>query len=130
MDAATPAYRPLKVLFRFKFIVSARLIARYACADDGDDMPSFRVAHIREQGQDMLLFPLDRSFGYKTDDDQSEILSELEERAHGAGLAGRAVAVWEAGGGTRFLGPRPWHGFLQSINMRFVLHRVNRSICW
>ena len=93
-------------------------------------MPSFDVAHIREQGQDMILFPLDDSFGYKTSDDQRSILANLQQRARGAGLAGQAVAVWESAGLTHTLGPRPWAGFLRSLSMGAVLASVNKSISW
>jgi hypothetical protein len=93
-------------------------------------MPSFNVAHLREQGQDMLLFPLDSGFGRKTSSDQRSILGELEVRAHHAGLAGRAAAVWESGGRTYTLGPPNWAGFLRSLSMRAVLANVNREISW
>ncbi|APR51913.1 hypothetical protein CA223_07275 [Sphingomonas koreensis] len=93
-------------------------------------MPSFDVAHIREQGQDMLLFPLDHSFEHKTSTEQNALVNELQLRANRAGLAGKAVGVWQCGRQTRFLGPVPWHGFLQSIDMRFVLSNVNRELSW
>ena len=93
-------------------------------------MPSFNVAHIREQGQDMLLFPLDDSFDYKSSTEQNSTVAQLQMRARSAGLAGRAVAVWERGSETRFLGPPQWRGFLQSIDMGFVLANVNREISW
>ena len=57
-------------------------------------MPSFDVAHIREQGQDMIIFPVNDSFARKSNSEQDRVLSILEERAHGAGLAARAVAIW------------------------------------
>lgn len=62
-------------------------------------MPSFKLAHIREQGQNMLLFPLDSNFGFKTSSEQNSIVEELEDRAHAAGwlvgppCSGRAVAA-------------------------------------
>jgi hypothetical protein len=93
-------------------------------------MPSLKAAHIREQGQDMIIFPLDHVFGLKASSEQSEALAELEFRAHAAGLAGQAVAVWESGSRMHFLGPRPWHTFLQSINMRWVWANVNKEISW
>ena len=40
-------------------------------------MPKFKVAHLREQGQNMLLFPLDSSFHHKSPDEQSVIVGEL-----------------------------------------------------
>lgn len=93
-------------------------------------MPQFDVAHIREQGQDMLLFPLDDSFDHKPQFQQNALLAELQMRAHQAGLGGRAVAIWERGGRTYTLGPQPWQGFLRSIDMRFVLRNVNQEIRW
>jgi hypothetical protein len=93
-------------------------------------MPSFKVAHITEQGQDMLLFPLDASFGLKGPVIQDKALAELQARAHGAGLSGRAVAVWEEGNKTMSIGPEPWKAFLASLSMRFVLKHVNKTISW
>lgn len=93
-------------------------------------MPTFKLAHIREQGQNMLLFPLDRSFGYKSAAEKREILEELEDRAHGAGLAGRAAAIWESGGRTYTFGPKLWAGFLRSISIRQVMASVNSSLSW
>ena len=93
-------------------------------------MPKFKAAHIREQGQNMIIFPLDSSFGSKASSDQSEALSDLEFRANDAGLEGRAVVVWESRNGMYFLGPTPWHGFLRGISLRWVLANVNREISW
>ncbi|WP_082482793.1 hypothetical protein [Methylobacterium sp. Leaf123] len=94
-------------------------------------MPSFDVAHLHKQGQDMIIFPLDRSFGYKSDREQSEILAELEERANNAGLRGTAVAVWDGGGGrSAFRAPRPWHPFFSTFGLRDVLRNVNKQISW
>jgi hypothetical protein len=93
-------------------------------------MPSFKVAHIHEQGQDMLLFPLDAAFGLKGPVIQDKALAELQARAHGAGLSGHAVAVWEEGNRTRSVGPKAWEAFLASLSMQFVLKRVNKTISW
>ncbi len=93
-------------------------------------MPRLKAAHINEQGKNMIIFPLDGSFGNKTEQGRSEILEELERRAHAAGLAGRAVAIWQRGNQTHYLGPRPWHAFLQSISMRWVLANVNKELSW
>lgn len=93
-------------------------------------MPSFKAAHIHEQGQNMIIFPLNGSFGSKSSSDQSEALVELEYRANNAGLAGQAVAVWESGNRMYFIGPRPWQGFLQNISMRWVWANVNKEISW
>jgi hypothetical protein len=96
----------------------------------GLEMPSIKVAHLREQGQEMLLFPLSSSFGFKPSLDQNSILADLERLAHRAGLAGKAAAFWEAGGRTYFLGPRPWFSFLQRISLAMVWANVNREISY
>lgn len=93
-------------------------------------MRSFDVAHVREQGQNMLLFPLDGSFQHRSSSDQNATLNELQYRANRAGLAGSAALIWESGGRTMTLGPKPWAGFLRSINLHFVLRNVNREISW
>ncbi len=93
-------------------------------------MPRFKAAHVREQGQDMIIFPLDGAFDHKPDSAKAQLLRELEVRANRAGLAGGAVAVWEIGGRTRFMGPRPWHGFLRGLSLRIVLANVNQEISW
>jgi hypothetical protein len=49
-------------------------------------MPRFKVAHLREQGQDMIIVPLDSGFGSKIRHDQDSIIGELQIRAHAARL--------------------------------------------
>ena len=93
-------------------------------------MPSLKAAHIREQGQNMIIFPLDHTFGHKSDRDRSLALNELEQRARASGLAGRAVAFWESANRTHFIGPRPWHPFLGGLSMRDVMASVNMEINW
>lgn len=93
-------------------------------------MPSLKAAHIREQGQNMIIFPLSSAFGSQSSSAQSAALAELERRANAAGLAGHAVAVWESGNRMYFLGPSRWQGFLRSINMHWVQKNVNKEISW
>jgi hypothetical protein len=41
-------------------------------------MPRFKVAHLHEQGQDMIVVPLDSSFGRKVSQDQHDIITDLQ----------------------------------------------------
>lgn len=93
-------------------------------------MPNFKLAHVHEQGQNMLLFPLDGGFAHKTSAQQNAILRELEDRAHAAGLAGRAAVFWTIGNRTYSLGPPTWRNFLSSFSIQRVLASVNKSISW
>jgi hypothetical protein len=94
-------------------------------------MPRFNVAHLHEQGQDMIVVPLDSSFGRKVSQDQNDIITDLQIHARSAGMAGTVVPVWDNGGGRMaFIAPRPWHPFFQSINFRVVAMNVNRELYW
>lgn len=94
-------------------------------------MPNLKVAHVRQQGVDLIIAPLDHDFGYKTPQDQREIVGEIQVRARSAGLAGTVVPVWDSGGGRMsFIAPQPWHPFFRSLSLRSVWSNVNREISW
>jgi hypothetical protein len=94
-------------------------------------MPRFKVVHLNEQGQDMIIVPLDSGFGSKICQDQDSIIGELQIRARTAGLAGTVVPIWDNGGGRMaFIAPNSWHPFFRSINLRFVAMNINRELYW
>lgn len=93
-------------------------------------MPRFKVAHMREQGQDMVIIPLASDFEHKTDQEQRETIDSLQSHSHGAGLKGTVVPVWESSGRMRFIAPRPWHPFFQSISMQQVWANINKELSW
>ena len=94
-------------------------------------MPKFQVAHVKEQGVDLIIIPLDRSFNYKSEDEQRDVIDELQMRANGAGLAGTVVPVWDGGGGRmKFIAPQNWHPFFRSISLQRVAMSINREISW
>jgi hypothetical protein len=92
-------------------------------------MEAFEVAHIKEQGIDLIIILLNGSFGNKSKSEQETIVSQLQACATSAGLAGIVVPVWDAGGGRMsFLAPPNWHQFFQSINLSFVVKNINRKL--
>ena len=94
-------------------------------------MPTFQVAHIREQGTDLIIIPLDSSFGSRSAHEQQRILSEFQARANSAGLAGTAAFVWNGGGGRMaFFAPSNLHPFLRSVTLNWVSQNINRSLHW
>jgi hypothetical protein len=94
-------------------------------------MPHFKVAHIREQGQDMIIVPLDSAFGRKITSEQQSVRTELQARSRAAGLAGTVVPVWDDGFGRMgFFAPIGWRAFFESINLHWVFANVNREIYW
>jgi hypothetical protein len=93
-------------------------------------MPTYKVAHIREQGQDLVIIPLDSAFGHRSQDEQKHLLAEFEIHTSAAGLAGHVALVWDSGGRASFLGPKNWHQFLEGINLNYVISRLNKQISW
>jgi hypothetical protein len=92
-------------------------------------MSHFKVAHVREQGLDLIIVPLDSQFRFKTDVEQRETIAALQVCATRAGLAGAVVPVWDDGGGRMaFRAPRNWHPFFQSISLGFVAANINREL--
>jgi len=93
-------------------------------------MPRYKVAHIKEQGIDLIIVPLDSSFHHMSESEQSKILDELQARATAAGLAGTVVPIWTIGSRMGFIAPRNWHPFFRNISWDEVLMNVNREIYW
>jgi len=92
-------------------------------------MGSFDVAHIQEQGVDLMIVPLASSFGSRPTTAQKESMAALQGCARAAGLVGTVVAVWDAGGGRMgFLAPPQWHAFFRSIDLPFVARNINRRL--
>ena len=89
----------------------------------------FEVAHIREQGHDMVIFPLDSQIQHKSQKQQQEIMYALQRCAASARLRGDALLVWgDDQGRMHYLAPKNWHTFLNSINMIWVAQRVNKKL--
>lgn len=94
-------------------------------------MPKYQVAHLNEQGHDMVIFPLDANFGRLPGAEQDRELAVLGAQANRAGLRGTAVAVWDAGyGHVGFRGPVKCYPFLSGINLRYVMANLNRELSW
>lgn len=93
-------------------------------------MPNIRVAHLRQQGQDMVIVPLDQTFGYKSEREQSDVIDELQMRSASAGLRGTVVPVWDSSGRMAFIAPQPWHPFFRSISLAQVYSNLNKELHW
>ncbi len=92
-------------------------------------MKKIPVAHIQQQGVNLIIAPLESSFGYKTTTEQNQTAAFLQSCARTAGLAGTVVPVWDAGAGRMgFLAPSNWRAFFQSINLIFVRRNINREL--
>jgi hypothetical protein len=94
-----------------------------------DAMPTFQVAHLQRDGQDVIIVPVDRSFGKRSPSEQARIQEAFQRSAAAAAMAGVVVPVWEdATGRMAFRAPPPWHDFFKSIDMVYVATALNRSL--
>ena len=92
-------------------------------------MPTCQVAYLRRDGQDVILVPVDRSFGVRSPAEQSRIQEAFQRSAAAAEIPGVVVPVWEdAAGRMAFRAPPPWHDFFRSIDMVYVATALNRTL--
>ena len=92
-------------------------------------MQTYKIAHLREQGIDLIIIPVDSTFGMKTIHEQNIIVRNLQSCATSSGLEGTVVPVWDSGGGRMsFLAPQRWHSYFSSITLEFVYMNINRQI--
>ena len=94
-------------------------------------MPTVKVAHIHERGIDLIIVPLESTFGRESPKDQDWAISELQMRSGAAGLSGAVVPVWDGGAGQMaFIAPQRWHAFLSKITLLDVWENVNTESSW
>jgi hypothetical protein len=100
-----------------------------AAAKPADAMPTFQVAHLQHQGHDLIIVPVDRSFGGRSPSEQSRIQEAFQRSAATAAIPGVVVPVWEdASGRMAYRAPPPLHDFFKSIDMVYVATALNRSL--
>lgn len=93
-------------------------------------MPTFQIAHVREQGEDIIFILLDQSFARQTDESQAAQIAELQERANSAGLSGIVVPCWYEIHRWHFVGPPQWRALFESIPPGWVKQRLNHNLRW
>jgi len=91
-------------------------------------MASWKIAHLHQQGQDMIIVPLESAFGNKPGGMQSEFIEALQICAADAGLAGIVVPVWKAGSQFKFIAPQPWHPFFRSLHWNQIIANLNKTL--
>jgi hypothetical protein len=92
-------------------------------------MPTFQVAHLQHNGQDIIIVPVDRTFGKRSPAEQARIQEAFQRSAVCVEMNGVVVPVWEdAAGRMAFRAPPPWHAFLKSIDMVYVATALNRVL--
>lgn len=92
-------------------------------------MTRIPIAHLHEQGQDIIIVPLDRSFSHKSRAEQNRVVMTLQAAASSANLAGKVVPVWDAGSGRMaFIAPEQWFPFFRGLSLPLVARMLNREL--
>src|SRR5690349_6878944 len=92
-------------------------------------MKQFEIAHIKEQGVDIIIVPLHPTFASLDQVEKTRLLRVLQQGAKTSGLLGTVVPIWEVGvRGMAFLAPPPMHPFFLSIDLVFVEANINRQL--
>lgn len=91
-------------------------------------MKKFPIAHIKEQGVDLIIIPLDSSFGRRSERDQSQIINKLQDCASSAKLIGTVVPVWQDGQRMMFIAPNNWHPFFKSLTWSLIQANINKEL--
>lgn len=92
-------------------------------------MPTFQVAHLQHDGQDVVIVPVDRSFGARAPAEQARIQEAFQRSAAAAKIPGVVVPVWEdPSGRMAFRAPPAWQDFLKTIDMVYVATALNQTL--
>lgn len=95
-------------------------------------MARFDIVHTQAEGEEIIIIPLRRSFGDRSEEEQIRLVGGFQQRAAAANLNGVVVPVWNGGGtGTMlFMAPERLHAFLRSIDFEWVTANINKSLQW
>lgn len=92
-------------------------------------MAKYKIAHIKEQGQQMIIAPLDSSFNSRTQEEKNDFLDAFQTAATSAGLAGRVALIWKSGNMVHFMAPQPWHPFFRSQGIyQLIMSNINKEL--
>lgn len=78
-------------------------------------MPTFEIAHINEQGVNVVVVFVDQSVAHKSPQEQNAIAATFQRCALSANLAGNVAMVWPGG----FWAPKKQHAFFASAGGSF-----------
>lgn len=89
-------------------------------------MVNFQIAHINEQGVNVVVVFVDAEVGHKSPTEQNAIAAALQLCARSANLAGNVAMVWPGG----FWAPLNQHAFFQSPGGSYqaLQFRINKTL--
>lgn len=92
------------------------------------DMAQIKIAHINEQGRELIIIPLDSSFHDKTPSQREATRKALQACVCDAHLEGAVVLVWRSGHNRYFIAPDQWHEYLRHLPWNDIISRLNKTL--
>jgi hypothetical protein len=87
-------------------------------------MQNFDVAHVREQGVDLIIVFVAERVRSMSTSDTNGLITSLTLCARSAGLAGHVVLVWRGG----FFADPKFHAFFESAPYEVLAASVNKKL--
>lgn len=91
-------------------------------------MREYRIAHVREQGQQMIIIPLERDFEHRSPQEQQATVAALQAAAIDADLAGAVVVAWQVGQRHKFIAPPQWQRFFSTLPWHNIVASLNKTL--
>jgi len=91
-------------------------------------MTSFKVAHVKEQGVDLIIVIVAGAFQYQSTSEQAASQEALQLCAAAANLKGTVVPVWQSGNSAGFFAPPNWHPFFRGLVWDDILLSINGEL--
>ena len=89
---------------------------------------TFKVAHVRSQGVDMVIVPLSETFGRRPRAEQHAAIATLQSSATTARLKGSVVVMWPDRGQHRFIAPHALQAACMKLSWRAVIRNLNKVL--
>lgn len=91
-------------------------------------MGTFDIAHIREQGQDIIVVFVSNVLDGMPPHEVDAFTVAIQDAATSAGLAGTTVPVWKVGSGFKFISPTRLQPYFRSATWEFLVRNINRQL--
>ncbi len=95
---------------------------------EGINLATFKIAHIKEQGINIIIIPMATSFGDRSESDRFEIIELLQAAAVSAQLRGKVVPMWQEERGYKFIAPPEWQPYFRTVKWKDLKKNLNREL--
>lgn len=91
-------------------------------------MTEYKIAHVQEEGNDIIFVPLDCDFAQKPNEEKQEVVRSLQLFARCNGMAGQVVPVWASGPSFSFIAPLELTVYLRGLSWDFITGNINKTL--